>query len=77
MRRAALTALIASLPLLGAGAGVAQHRGALPASLFHGGARPLRVGPTPRGVSDTTAEACGACHAEIDRIAVDLEPDAA
>jgi hypothetical protein len=66
MRRAALTALIASLPLLGAGAGVAQHRGALPASLFHGGARPLRVGPTPRGVSDTTAEACGACHAEIE-----------
>ena len=47
MRRAALTALIASLPLLGAGAGVAQHRVALPAYHFNGGPRPMRVGPTP------------------------------
>jgi len=27
----------------------------------------VRIGPTPRGVSDTTAAACATCHAEIAR----------
>lgn len=61
-----MIALLA-LPLLGTGLVFAQRSGGPGFPLFHGGARPLTVGPVPRGVSDTTAEACAACHAEIAR----------
>src|SRR5690349_2222655 len=33
--------------------------------LFHGGAAPVRVGPTPRGTGGTDAAACASCHAAI------------
>ncbi|MEZ4392055.1 MAG: multiheme c-type cytochrome [Polyangiales bacterium] len=61
MRRALYTALFASLTAAAAAQLPPGHRG----PLFHGGARPIRLGPTPAGVSGTTAEVCGACHAEI------------
>ena len=67
MRRALATVLIAALPLAGVGAVFAQEAQGPRGTLFFGGARGVTVGPTPRGVSDTTAEACGACHAEIAR----------
>ncbi len=59
-------ALVAALPLLGVGAAFAQPW-SLRGRLFPGAAGPVRVGPAPPGVGDTTAEACAACHAEIAR----------
>lgn len=67
MRRSLSTALALALPLVGVGAALAQAPRGMRGPMFHGGARPLTIGATPRGVSDTTAEACGACHAEIER----------
>ncbi len=38
----------------------------LPPSWFsHGGAAPVVIGPTPRGLVDTAPETCASCHAEI------------
>jgi hypothetical protein len=67
VRHSLVTALVAALPLAGLGAAAAHDRPGPAPALFHGGERGVTIGPTPRGVSDTTAAACGTCHAEIER----------
>lgn len=67
MRRAALLSLVIALPLAGATGVFARDPRGPRGPMFHGGARPVTLGPTPRGVSGTTAAACGECHAEIAR----------
>lgn len=56
-------ALATTLVLVG-GVALAQ-RVPQPAIAFSRGQAPVAIGPVPRGLRDTTAEACAECHAEI------------
>ena len=59
-------ALCCALPFAAAATAFAQPWG-LRDALFPGAAGVVRVGPAPRGVTDTTAGTCASCHAEIAR----------
>lgn len=59
-RRATLFALL-SIPAIAAPVGATRGI----EGLFSQGRAPIEVGPTPRGLVSTDAEACASCHADI------------